>query len=291
MYQEMAWDLAEAPKTSALLISKYSGPVGKEVSSWVAEHWFKTVTGGLSFALVKSQLETIEPIAKSSRMGIPFVPSNSVVKTGSIMFPLLLPQLTKTPFITPEIKPEQPSFEEPYYEIQKMNLLPEIPQKRETQFTSMVIPKLGTKLTPILTTLLEPKTTQRMIPRLTMKSGSISESASKSLSISGIENVSMQSVDQESIQASMQEAAQAQKQMQKQIQKQIQQLTQISGLKTVMVPGLVAIPDFTDDWLPQKRRKKRRGKFMLGLGIEEFYYPEPPSYSQIFGVPNKRRKK
>lgn len=45
IYQEMAWEPAETPKTSALLITKYTGPTGKMTSSWVMEHWLKKTMG------------------------------------------------------------------------------------------------------------------------------------------------------------------------------------------------------------------------------------------------------
>jgi len=35
-YQEMAWELAESPKTSAILVTKYSGDVTEK---WAMEHW------------------------------------------------------------------------------------------------------------------------------------------------------------------------------------------------------------------------------------------------------------
>jgi hypothetical protein len=91
-YQQMAWELAEAPKTSAFLVTKYSGGVGGKASAWVTEHWLKQVTGGLSYSLVKLELESVTPITEGSRRGIPYIPDISPT-LPSIPVPFFVPKL------------------------------------------------------------------------------------------------------------------------------------------------------------------------------------------------------
>jgi len=138
MYQEWAWELAEAPKMSALLITKYTGETGGRVSSWVSEHWLKTVTGGLSYALVRQELESVKPISNMSRMGLPYTPIVETVKVAPLLFPLLLPKgVTR---LTPEIRVKQPTFEEPF-ELQKLRLFAQVyPRQRQRE---KQIPMLG----------------------------------------------------------------------------------------------------------------------------------------------------
>lgn len=62
----------------------------------------------MSYALVKTELETVKPISEVSRRGLPYVPSVETVKT-SALFPLF----------------KLPVFEEPY-EIQKLKLFPQM---------------------------------------------------------------------------------------------------------------------------------------------------------------------
>lgn len=70
--QEAAWQIAESPKTSALLLTKYYRPTSKHVSAWVSEHWLKKATGGISYAIIKPQLETYIPVKERK---IPYIPS------------------------------------------------------------------------------------------------------------------------------------------------------------------------------------------------------------------------
>jgi hypothetical protein len=168
MYQEWAWELAESPKMSALLITKYTGETGGRVSSWVSEHWLKTVTGGLSYVLVKSELEAVKPISEASRVGFPYVPTVGTVKTASTLFPLLLPRgLTR---LTPEIRVKQPAFEESF-EIQKLKLFPQAyPMQRQRD---RAIPMLT------LASSLEPLTKNVSLPSLKLEVPQISKQEQK----------------------------------------------------------------------------------------------------------------
>jgi len=120
--QQMAWELAETPKTSALLITKYTGPTGKRASAWVMEHWFKRVTGGLSYTLVKSELEQVKPIAPETRKGLPHIPKVEPLKKGR-MLPLVRATILSTRMLE---KPASP---------QKITVLPEASAKQITETT------------------------------------------------------------------------------------------------------------------------------------------------------------
>jgi len=78
--QEAAWQIAESPKTSALLLTKYYRPTSKHVSAWVSEHWLKKATGGISYATVKPQLERFISIQERK---LPYIPTVEL-KTSQI---------------------------------------------------------------------------------------------------------------------------------------------------------------------------------------------------------------
>jgi len=85
--QQLAWELAETPKTSALLITKYAG-VGQRTSAWVSEHWLKKITGGLSYALIKPELETLTPIKE--RPKLPYIPETVETASGQSLIKSIL---------------------------------------------------------------------------------------------------------------------------------------------------------------------------------------------------------
>jgi len=138
--QFTAWELAEAPKTSGYLISKM--PAEPLAKAWATEHLFKTVTGGLSYALVREQLRATAPPT------MPYLPETELVGftakglalgVGVTLLPKALqqefamPKLETVPRLKPAIKLKQPTFEEPY-PIQKLKLFPQAyPRQKEKQ--------------------------------------------------------------------------------------------------------------------------------------------------------------
>ena len=133
-YQEMAWELAESPKASAFLLTKYSGGVGGKASAWVTEHWLKQVTGGLSYSLVKLELESATPITEGSRRGIPYIPDISPT-LPSTPVPFVIPKL---PPMTEREKPKPPVEKEK----EKPSILP------DTKSLPDVFPGIDKELIP-----------------------------------------------------------------------------------------------------------------------------------------------
>jgi hypothetical protein len=147
MYQEWAWDLAVTPKSSALLISKYSGPTGERASAWVMEHWLKTVTGGLSYSLVKTELEAVKPSVRDYAVGVPYTPIADVAASGSLLLLAPIPRLLPSvPRLDTQVKAQTKTlpFEEPY-EVQKLRLFPELISKPSRKQRSVLTPRLSLK--------------------------------------------------------------------------------------------------------------------------------------------------
>lgn len=143
--QFTAWELAEAPKTSAYLISKMPGePLAK---AWATEHIFKTMTGGLSYALVKKQLgattlPTMPYLPKAEAFAVTSKGLAQAFGVAVVLFPKALPgqrEKQELAFLpTLGLK----TFEEPY-ELQKLKLFPQAySQQREKQIP-ILTPKLS----------------------------------------------------------------------------------------------------------------------------------------------------
>jgi hypothetical protein len=141
--QLTGWELAEAPKTSAYLISKMpSEPLAK---AWAMEHLFKTVTGGLSYALVREQLRATAPptmpyLPEVEPVG--FMVKGLALGVGVTLLPKALqPEVAKPKLETiPKLKPQV--FEEPY-EIQKLKLFPQVYPRQKQREKAMLMPKLS----------------------------------------------------------------------------------------------------------------------------------------------------
>jgi len=162
--QFTAWELAEAPKSSAYLISKMPGePLAK---AWATEHIFKTVTGGLSYALVKEQLgatalPTMPYLPKVESAGFAAKGLTRMLGMGIALLPkafprqATLPKLETMPNLEPEIKLGLPSFEDSF-EVQKQRLFPQVyPSQKQRK---RAIPLLGLMIgqKPINETVLVP---------------------------------------------------------------------------------------------------------------------------------------
>jgi hypothetical protein len=151
--QFTAWEVAEAPRSSAYLISKMPGePLAK---AWATEHLFKTMTGGLSYALVKEQLgatalPTMPYLPKVESVGFGAKVLAQVVGIGVTALPkalrqeLVEPKLEAMPKLEPEIKLGLPSFEDSF-EVQKKRLFPQVyPRQRQRErATPILAPMLG----------------------------------------------------------------------------------------------------------------------------------------------------
>lgn len=101
-----AWDIAETPKSSALLVSKM--PSERLASMWAKEHLFKTVTGGLSYALVKEELAGA-PVARQ-----PHIPQAPRTTPSGVSELLGIPALL--------LKSPQKAKDVESYEIQRLRL-------------------------------------------------------------------------------------------------------------------------------------------------------------------------
>ena len=146
--QFTAWEVAEAPRSSALLISKMPGePLAK---AWATEHIFKTVTGGLSYALVKEQLgattlPTMPYLPKVESAGFAAKGLAQVLGVGFALLPkafprqAALPKLETMPKLEPEVKLRLPSFEDSF-EVQKQRLFPQAyPRQRQKERVSPML--------------------------------------------------------------------------------------------------------------------------------------------------------
>ena len=148
--QEAAWQIAESPKTSALLLTKYYRPTSKHVSAWVSEHWLKKATGGISYATVKPQLERFIPIQERK---LPYIPTlelkTSKITSRSIITSSVIFSAFRLPFKTKiESKPV-------IRQVGKISvkITPKISTKTLTQSLEISTPtlKLKTKLSNIQT--------------------------------------------------------------------------------------------------------------------------------------------
>ena len=83
------WDIAESPRSSAVLFSKM--PSDKLASAWAHEKLVKSVFGGLAYSTVKESLQ------KTSVQQMPFVGKTEVPPRSVSVFPLLLPKLKSEP--------------------------------------------------------------------------------------------------------------------------------------------------------------------------------------------------
>jgi hypothetical protein len=131
--QFMAWELAETPKASAFIVSKM--PSEKLAKAWAMEHLVKSVSGGLSYALVREQLTRME------EPKLPYVPKGEVAKPS-----MFLPKLASVG-ITLGLKmvPKRKVTREPY-ELQKLRTTPPqiITPKKKEHVIPIVTPKIAT---------------------------------------------------------------------------------------------------------------------------------------------------
>ncbi|RLG99191.1 hypothetical protein DRO19_03005, partial [Candidatus Bathyarchaeota archaeon] len=145
--QEVAWQIAESPKSTALLITKYTGKPEKMLPDWVSEHWIKkvTVTGGATQLLSPEQTvkPVVEPLTKI------FIPSiqPTIKETTSLLKPLIGGFVIKAAFRPRIIQELTPSLKAIETESAKIENLTQ-------QFS---IPKISIKLKTKALTLQETK--------------------------------------------------------------------------------------------------------------------------------------
>ena len=140
--QFTAWELAEAPKSSAYLISKMPGePLAK---AWATEHIFKTVTGGLSYALVKEQLgatalPTMPYLPKAEAFAVTSKGLAQAFGVAVVLFPKALPRQREKQELTFLPTLGLKTFEEPY-ELQRLKMFPQAyPRQRQKERVSPML--------------------------------------------------------------------------------------------------------------------------------------------------------
>lgn len=126
--QATAWALAETPRTSALLVSKMPGE--KLASAWVKEHLFKSVMGGISYALVEQQLKSVvEP-------QMPYIPTE--------IYKLIEPKAFLVPIYPITIKPKVAEAFVP-----EVLSAPQVSQFLKPRMEPIELPRLKLELVPI----------------------------------------------------------------------------------------------------------------------------------------------
>lgn len=97
--QQLAWELAESPKTSAMLITKYVGPKSTRVQAWVSEHWLKKITGGLSYSLIRQELRTVTEVPERVKPYLPDVYPTKRMRASNVLASIVgfIPKFEITP--------------------------------------------------------------------------------------------------------------------------------------------------------------------------------------------------
>ena len=293
--QLAGWELAEAPKTSAYLISKMpSEPLAK---AWATEHLLKTVTGGLSYALVSEQLRVMAVPAMPSHVPEVFkagMTSAFVTQALGVSVAILpkafaheVPESTlgTMPKLEPAIKVKQPTFEEPF-EIQKLKLFPQVYARERQEAKAIVTPQVvrATKMREELLSVpkLELSQIQRLKPVVVVGISTgvfaIPKLEEVAVATSKVEAVSIMGV------TTTQETKQLQRQVQLQIQKQIPQF---------QIPKTMQIPKTWFEDSHKLKPYKPKAKDLFGLwGRYPRVYPlaTPKQVLEMFTAKRRKRK-
>lgn len=261
---------------------------GSRPESWLIEHsdWYaKRAAKSISYGLMDvPDVNVVKPVSLAGLEAEATATTLAVAPHTGMLDPLLL-------------IPQELPITERLFALPSLPYLPEFSAIKGSSFLPRLIgasTMLGLGFASLSKTSQQPKQVERLkafqesfsIPSL--KSLSLMETRTKQRQVPAL--LLGLSLAQETKQVSAIVSVSSLALETKQVQRQIQRLT--SEFKTPSLQRGVTTFKFPGEEPFIRKHKKRGRKGVIGLfSIGEFFYPEPPTYEQVFGKPSKRRHK